>query len=75
MNLSTKQVRIRTIPQQSKQGQLKNGNKPITKNKTSTQIFTKMKLKTRDMRQGNENPYLFLEDLEVKKCKNGVCRD
>ena len=34
-----------------------------------------MKLKTRDMKWGNKNPYLFLEDLEVNKCKNGVCRE
>ena len=75
-----KQVHIRTIPQQSKQGQSQkskqthNKNKK-KKNKTSTQIFTKMKFKTRDMMWGNENPYLFLEDLKVKKCRNGVCRE
>ena len=35
----------------------------------------KIKFKTQDMRWGNENPYLFLEDLEVKKRRNGVCRE
>ena len=73
-----KQVRTGTILQQSKQGQSKKKKKTKQthneKNKTPTQIFTKMKLKTRDMRWGNKNPYLFLEDLKVKKCKNGVCR-
>ena len=76
-----KQVRIRTIPQQTKQGQSqkskqthnKQTKKKKKQNKTTTQIFTKMKFKTRDMRWGNENSYLFLEDLEVKKCRNGVC--
>ena len=75
-----KQVRIRTIPQQTKQGQSKKSKQTHNKhtqkkkiNKTTTQIFTKMKFKTRDMRWGNENSYLFLEDLEVKKCRNGVC--
>ena len=54
----------------------KNETKPITKkNKTPTQILMKMKLKTWDMRWGNKNSYLFLEDLEVNKCKNGVCRE
>ena len=44
------------------------------KNKTSTQTFTKMKLKTWDMRWGNESPYLFLEDLEVKSAKIEVVK-
>ena len=75
MNLSTETSSHRnntsTIQTRTIQKKKKKRNKPITKNKTTTQIFMKMKLKTRDMRWGNENPYLFLEDLEVKKCKNG----
>ena len=70
-----KQVRVRTIPQQTKQGESQKSKQTHNKKKTTTQIFTKMKFKTRDMRWGNENPYIFLEDLEVKKCKNGVCRE
>ena len=64
-NTSTIQTRTTQKPKQTHN----------EKNKTSTQTFTKMKLKTWDMRWGNESPYLFFEDLEVKKYKNGVCRE
>ena len=34
-----------------------------------------MKLKIRDMRWENKSLYLFLEELELNKCNNGVCRE